>query len=83
MTEWVTYLERMRFFGQDTIRPMFDIAVSLATGDSRLFEARHLATTPDCRIVWQLSEMACPEECRITSCQCNRNVKHGPVGLVS
>jgi hypothetical protein len=32
---------------------MFDIAVALATGDSTLFGARHLAQLPDCRIVWQ------------------------------
>jgi hypothetical protein len=31
---------------------MFDIAVALATGDSTLFGARHLAQLPDCRIVW-------------------------------
>ena len=37
----------------DLIRPMFDIAAELATGDSTLFGARHLAQLPDCRIVWQ------------------------------
>ena len=32
---------------------MFDIAVALATGDSTLFGARHLAQLPDWRVLWQ------------------------------
>jgi hypothetical protein len=40
-------------------------------------------TLPDNPAIRQLGEMACPEGSRITSCQCNRNVKHGPNGLVA
>jgi hypothetical protein len=36
-----------------SIQPKFDIVVALATGDSRLFGARHFATPPDWRILWQ------------------------------
>jgi hypothetical protein len=39
---------------------MFDIAVALATGDSTLFGARHLAKLPDWRIVWQSDDSGCP-----------------------
>jgi hypothetical protein len=34
------------------MQPLFDIALALATGDSTLFGARHLATPPDWRIPW-------------------------------
>ena len=34
------------------MQPLFDIALALATGDSTLFGARHLAQLPECRIPW-------------------------------
>jgi hypothetical protein len=37
----------------DLIRPFFELAVALATGDSTLFGARHLAQLPDWQILWQ------------------------------
>jgi hypothetical protein len=45
-------------------------------------QATKVIALPDNPAVRQLSEMACPEGSRITSCQRNHNVKLGPNGLV-
>jgi hypothetical protein len=45
-------------------------------------QATRAITLPVNPAVRQLSEMACPEERRITSCQSNRNIKPGPNGVV-
>jgi hypothetical protein len=45
-------------------------------------QATKVIALPDNPAVRQLSEMACPEGSRITSCPCNRDVKHWPNGLV-
>jgi hypothetical protein len=46
-------------------------------------QATRVITLPDNPAVRQLSEMACPEECRITGCQCNLDVKLGPDGVLA
>jgi hypothetical protein len=46
-------------------------------------QAIRVITLPDNPALGQLSEMACPEECRITGCHCNRNVEERPNSVVS